>query len=134
MALFVCHSAEHHFTEKTFLPEFADGEKAGGKKQLELGFWESLVGTQSFGHCGSVTLTFGHGEGEKRVKSLLFFPAVSYHTNCFATAHNSQRQQSLNPSNHMNMHDKSAFLLCPLSCIFFSTQRPVVLCLIGPDI
>lgn len=47
----------------------------------ELGFWESLVGTQSFAHCGSLTLTFGHGEGEKRFKSLLFFSAVSYHTN-----------------------------------------------------
>lgn len=27
IALFVCRSAEHHFTEKTFLPEFADEEK-----------------------------------------------------------------------------------------------------------
>lgn len=94
MPLFVCHSAEHHFTEKTFLPEFAD-ERERGKKQLELGFWESLVGTQSSGHCGPATLTFGHGEGEKRVKSLLF-SAVSYRTNCFANAHNPQRQQSLN--------------------------------------
>lgn len=29
IALFVCHSAEHHFTEKTFLPKFADWEKGG---------------------------------------------------------------------------------------------------------
>lgn len=71
----VCHSAEHHFTEKTFLPESADEEK--GEKELELVFWESLVGTQCFGHCGSVTLTFGHGERKKRVKGLLFFSAVS---------------------------------------------------------
>lgn len=69
MALFVCHSAEHHFTEKTFLPKFADREKkGGGGKELKLGFWESLVGAQSLAHCGSVTLTFGNGEGEKRVK------------------------------------------------------------------
>lgn len=96
MVLFVCHSAELHFTEKTFLPKFADGEKEREKKEMELGFWESLMGTQCFGHCGSVTLTFGHGGGERKELKAYFFSAVSYHTNCFATAHSSQRQQSLN--------------------------------------
>lgn len=37
MALFVCHSAEHHFTEKTFLPKFADREKKGGGGRVEVG-------------------------------------------------------------------------------------------------
>lgn len=37
MALFVCHSAEHYFTEKTFLSKFADEEKRD-KKKMEFGF------------------------------------------------------------------------------------------------
>lgn len=77
IALFVCHSAEHRFAEKTFLPKFADGEKEEKKKELELVFWESLVGTQRLAHCGSLTLTFGNGEGgkkrKKEKKNLLFF-------------------------------------------------------------
>jgi len=36
------------------------------KRETELGILESLVGTQSFGHCGSVTLTFGHGGGGEK--------------------------------------------------------------------
>lgn len=35
MALFVCHSAEHHFAEKTFLTESADRGKAGGGRERE---------------------------------------------------------------------------------------------------
>lgn len=61
MALFVCHSAEHYFTEKTFLSKFADEEKRDKKKD---GVWVLEVthgGTQCLGHCGSLTLTFGHG-------------------------------------------------------------------------
>lgn len=69
--LFVCHSAEHHLAEKTFLAKSADGEKKreGGEKkekESELGFWESLVGTRSLAHCGCVTLTFGNGEGGEK--------------------------------------------------------------------
>lgn len=103
----------------------------GGTKQSELGFWESLAGNHSFCHCGSVTLTFGHGEGEKRVNSILF---SSCHTFFFCHCSQFPETAVIEPTNNMNMHDKSAFLLCPLSCIFFPTQRPVVLCLIGPDI
>lgn len=32
MALFVCHSAEHHFAEKTFLSKYADGREKGEKR------------------------------------------------------------------------------------------------------
>lgn len=85
MALFVCHSAEHHFAEKTFLTESADREKGGKKKKKSWSwwFWESLVGTQSLAHCGSVTLTFGNGEGEKgllRKKKLTFFSSLALQT------------------------------------------------------
>lgn len=37
MALFVCHFAEHHFAEKTFLTESADREKGGGEVRVRLG-------------------------------------------------------------------------------------------------
>lgn len=46
MALFVCHSAEHYFTEKTFLSKFADEEKRD-KKKMEFGFWKSLMGAHN---------------------------------------------------------------------------------------
>lgn len=58
MAVFVCYSAEHRFTEKTFLLKFADREEEGEEKRDGVG---DLGVTVRFGHCGSVTLTFGHG-------------------------------------------------------------------------
>lgn len=58
------------------------------------------MGTQSLAHCGSVTLTFGNGEGEKgllrkKKKKPTFFQ-LSCLTNCLASAHSAQRQQPLN--------------------------------------
>lgn len=126
MALFVCHSAEHHFTEKTFLPKFADREKkgGGGGKELKLGFWESLVGAQSLAHCGSVTLTFGNGEGEKRVKKKekLTFLSCLLPYKLFCHCSQFSEPAVIEPSNHMNIHDKFALLFCPLSWIFFSPR------------
>lgn len=43
MALFVCHSAEHHFAEKTFLTESADREKGGKKKRVGVGGFGSRL-------------------------------------------------------------------------------------------
>lgn len=132
MALFVCHSAEHHFAEKTFLPESADGEK-GEKNSWSWGF-----GSHSWAHRALAIVGLWHWHLDmvrerKELKACFFFSCLLPHK---LFCHCSQFSETavIEPSNHMNMHDKSAFLLCPWAVFFFSTQRPVVLCLIGPDI
>lgn len=113
---------------KLFLPKFADGKKVRGK-EMELGIWESLMGIKSFGHCGSVTLTFGHGGGELKA---YFSPLCLLPHKLFC--HWSQLSETavIEPSSYMNMHDKS-FLLCPLSCFFsfffFFSSRDLSCCI-----
>lgn len=131
MALFVCHSAEHHFAKNAFLPKFADREKGGGK-ELKLGFWESLVGTLSRSRWVCDIDIWKLWGGEK--KNFFFFLSCLLPYKPFCHCSQFSETAVTEPYNHMNIHE-STLLLCPLSCIFFFfTQRPVVLCLIGPDI
>lgn len=134
MALFVCHSAEHYFTEKTFLSKFADEEKRD-KKKMEFGFWKSLMGAHNA--LAIVALWHWHldlvVEGVERVKSLLFFSCLLT-DKPFLPLLTILRDSSHWTFLNMNMHDKSAFFSALWAVFFFSIQRPVVLCLIGPDI
>lgn len=88
------------FAGKTFLLEFADGDKGEEEKKRkrdgDRGIWEPLMGTQSFGHRSSVTLTFRHGEGGEELKACFFFSCGLLPQNCFATGYNLLRQQSVN--------------------------------------
>lgn len=117
MALFVCHSAEHHFAEKTFLPESADGEK-GEKNSWSWGF-----GSHSWAHRALAIVGLWHWHLDmvrerKELKACFFFSCLLPHK---LFCHCSQFSETavIEPSNHMNMHDKSAFLLCPWAVFFF---------------
>lgn len=79
------------------------------RKELMLGFWESLVGTRGLAHCVAVTLTFGNGERETKKSSLLI-------SKLFATGHSPFRQQPLSPPT-------TWIFITPLLCprvVFFS--------------
>lgn len=98
------------------------------RKELMLGFWVSLVGTQGLAHCVALTLTFGNCEGRQKKQTK---KAVSWYPNCCVTGHSSFTQQPLSPPTTWIF---ITLLLCPRVVFFPPTQRPVVLCLIGPDI
>lgn len=140
MALFVCHSAEHHFTQKknTFLHKFADrGKKINRseKKRVEVGILRVTCGQTE--PCPLLICDINvwkfQGGWEKVLKKLTF-SAISFLTNCFATAHSPVKQQSLSPPAAWIFMISSLFFSALWAGCFFFTQRPVVLCLIGPDI
>lgn len=99
--------------------------------------WSWCFGSHSWAHSALAIVGLWHWHldmvrGRKELKAYFFFQ-LSLSTNCFATAHNSRRQQSLNlPTTWICMI--SPLFFSALWAVFFFTQRPVVLCLIGPDI
>lgn len=125
MALFVCHSAEHHFTEKAFGTKIADGEKRG--KRVGVGVLGVTCGHTELCPLWGFHIDIWTWWWGGIVKSLLFFAAVSYNTNCFATPHNPQRQQSLNlPATWICMISLLSSL--PSVRCFFSSPRDLSCC------